>query len=279
MMDEGLHKDYLACKQVIDQYSKTFSLAFSVLPSPKKEAVWALYAFNRVLDDAADRLGDKNALEKEHRHFAALRQGQVPDLPVYRALADVHRRFGLNWQAMEAQFTGQYYDLDFHPFAGDAQLLEYCYWVAGSVGHMLLPIVATKNQSQLDDSARALGAALQLTNILRDVGEDYRRGRIYLPQEALALFGVVPEDLRRAQPTQATIDLWEHYAQKAEAYYKEGLGPLEYYDADSRAAVKTAALAYREILNAVRAQHYRLDKRAVVSKKIKRQFLQSILGE
>lgn len=279
MMDESLRADYLACKRVIDRYSKTFSIAFSVLPSPKKEAVWALYAFNRILDDAADQLGDKKALEEEHSRFTGLQQGKTPDLPQYRALADVNQRFGLNVQAMEAQFTGQFYDLDFKPFAGDAQLLEYCYWVAGSVGDMLLPIVAVENQSRLGQSSAYLGTALQLTNILRDVGEDYRNGRVYLPQDALVKFEVNQQELGLARPTENTIRLWEHYAQMAEGFYQKGLEELEWYDPDSRGAVKTAALAYKEILNAVRAQEYRLDKRAVVPKRVKLALLQTILGE
>ncbi len=278
MISKTLASDYRSCKRIIDKNSKTFSMAFSILPSPKKEAVWALYALNRRLDDIVDQSPKALSLEEEQQKLRRLQAGQIPSEAVYRALADVDKTFGIDYEAFDAMFTGQYQDLSFSQPETEADLLDYCYYVAGSVGHMLLPVLATKNASLLRDSAKKLGIAMQLTNILRDVGEDFHNQRIYLPVNILEQEQVSLPTVIQTGVTDAYIKVWEHYAKLAESYYQAGLEQLDLYDEDSRLVVKAAAELYREILTAVRKQDYRLDKRAMVPRAIKRNLLRQMSG-
>lgn len=273
-----LESDYLVCKENIEKNSKTFSIAFSVLPMQKRKAVWALYGFNRLLDDIVDENKNVSLLKKEYEHFKNLQQGEIVQTPIYRALHDVDLRFGLDYQAMDDMFKGQFEDLRFIQPENDQEFLEYCYKVAGSVGLMLLPIVATKNQTILQESAKKIGIALQITNVLRDVGEDFAMGRVYFPQSVLQKYGVEMQTVVQNGPNDAYIQLWEAYASLAEEYYMAGLADIYLYDRDSVAPVKAAALVYREIIPMVREQGYRLDQRAIVPKGIKQKMLHQLMN-
>ncbi len=264
-MDKALKKDYNNCRQVMKKHSKTFSMAFSRLPSPKREAVWAFYAFNRNLDDIGDKTADRTKLEAEEQHFNDLLNGKVYPDPVYRALADVNRTFPIDREAVWAMFRGQYRDLDRQDIQTDDDLMAYCYEVAGSVGHMLLPILATKNQDVLRDSARKIGIAMQLTNILRDIREDFENSRVYLPQDKINAAGIDLENEIENGPSPAYIRLWEHYANLAIDLYNDGLADLPRYDPDSRFILVGAAGLYSAIIGASRRSGYGLTGRGHLS--------------
>uniref|UniRef100_UPI00262CC521 phytoene/squalene synthase family protein n=1 Tax=uncultured Anoxybacillus sp. TaxID=263860 RepID=UPI00262CC521 len=161
-----------------------------------------------------------------------------------------------------------------------SQLLRYCYCVASTVGLMLLPILAPNKRKQLNESAIALGEAMQLTNILRDVGEDMARGRIYLPREWMKLYGVSEQQLARGEVTNSFIHLWEQLAEEAEKRYALAEQTFSLYPLSARLAVKGAAAMYQSILQVVREQQYDVfTKRAFVSAERKQVLLQQIGGE
>lgn len=276
MINNNLKKDYLYCRNIINKNSKTFSVAFSMLPSPKKEAVWSLYAFNRRLDDIADEKRDVEALNEEKKHFENLIKGIVLEHPIYRTLQDVNGKFTIDVNAVNAMFEGQYHDLNFKPFNTDDDLIKYCYNVAGSVGHMLLPIVATKNADKLYESAKYIGIAMQLTNILRDVGEDYRNNRVYLSKEQINFKKVDLEYVMKYGATYEYKQIWEHYAEMASEFYNLGLKDIDLYDEDSRFIIKAAAVMYSKIIDAVKSINYDFNKKAFVPYKEKVNILTNI---
>ena len=269
MINKELKKDYLYCKKIIEKYSKTFSMAFSMLPSPKKEAIWSLYAFNRRLDDIAEKNGSAEELMAERKKFDNIFVDVVADEPIYRTLHDINMIFPIDKKAVNAMFEGQIYDINFKQFTTDEELLTYCYNVAGSVGHMILPIIATKNKEILNESSKSIGIAMQITNILRDVGEDFENNRISLSKAQLDNYKVDLKEVFENGVNKNYIDLWESYAKLAEGYYEKGLKDIELYDEDSIFIVKNSASMYSKIMDAVRQNNYNLKSKAYLTKKEK----------
>lgn len=263
-------KDFEYCRKIMKDQSKTFYLAFGFLPSPKKEAVWAYYAYNRFLDDIGDDQKDVDRLRLEEMRFLDLCNGKVADDPIYRALSAVMVKFPVNKEAILSMFRGQYKDASETKIRTEEELLEYCYDVAGSVGDMLLPILATHNHERLHESAAWIGKAMQLTNILRDVGEDYRNGRCYLPEDKLHEASVDLEKLvGRVQGSRDDLKnylkVWNHYAEMAKDFYEKGLNELDLYDKESRFILVLAARLYGGILNKAKKTGYGLYQRAHLS--------------
>lgn len=164
---------------------------------------------------------------------------------------------------------GQEMDLVFEQPNTQEELENYSYYVASSVGLMLLPILS-KTPEKLRDDAIALGVAMQLTNILRDIGEDLDNDRVYLPRSAMQEFGYTKEMLKRREINAAFIALWEDQAKRAEQYYTEALNMLVDVNLAARRPLYLSLVFYREILEEVRANDYQcFNKRAVVSKRRK----------
>lgn len=271
-MNEQLRADYQKCKQVIEKHSKTFALAFAQLPSPKREAVWAFYAFNRRLDDMGDLQGDLAGLLEAQKDFKRMLNGDVIDDFIYRALYDVHQRYGIDEEAVMAMFSGQFKDAQKILLQTEEDLMTYCYEVAGSVGQMLLPILASEkvhtHHAELKESAKCIGIGMQLTNILRDVKDDYAHGRCYFSKEQMERFGVQMEAVFNAKANTwktAYIKLWEHYEVLANANYERGLTHIGLYDDDSKRILLTAVMMYSEILTVTKARAYGLKGRSQVS--------------
>ena len=166
--------DFAWCEDVIRRNSHSFHRAFSLLPACKRQSVYALYAFCRLADDCVDRDASAAKLEQVQDDLARFFAGTVVDAPLWRALDAVCSSFDLDAQPFFDMLEGQRRDLSFRQPETMGDLEEYGYYVAGSVGLMLLPILhaASPVDDGLRDSAVALGVAMQLTNILRDVGED-----------------------------------------------------------------------------------------------------------
>ena len=202
--------DYAYCEKIIKRHSKSFYYAFSSLPKEKAHAVYAIYAFCRIADDSVDenktsgsQLAALDRLTSELNHFA---KGEDIDHPLWRALRDVFNRFDMDVQPFYDQLTGQRMDIHFMSPANLGSLETYSKYVAGSVGKMLLPIIAGNTQKNLSVVAEDLGIAMQLTNILRDVGEDYReKGRIYLPIEEMERYQYTELLLSEGQITKGFV--------------------------------------------------------------------------
>ncbi|WP_339196913.1 phytoene/squalene synthase family protein [Solibacillus sp. FSL R5-0449] len=272
MIQQQLNEDLLYCENIIKKHSKSFYFAFSGLPAEKRYAVYAIYAFCRLADDSVDEnpiAAVKSAAINQLRHELDLfSRHEERDHPLWRALRHVFNTFEMDIQPFYDQLTGQEMDIDFSSPKTLQQLEEYSYYVAGSVGLMLLPIIATENHQYLKKTAVDLGIAMQITNILRDIGEDFHeKNRIYLPEMERLRFGYGEEKLNQQLIDQSFINLWEHLAVRAETLYDAFSNHLMIYDDDSKAPLMTAATVYREILNVVRENHYDcLTKRNFVAK-------------
>ncbi len=257
----SLSADYGHCKTIIKRHSKSFYYAFSTLPKEKANAVYAIYAFCRKADNSVDenntaakQISGLNQLTDELELFA---KNEELDLPIWRALRDVFNRYDMDIQPFFDQLKGQRMDIDFISPATYSELEEYSSYVAGSVGKMLLPIIASGTDHDLSRSAVNLGIAMQITNILRDIGEDYiSKNRIYIPLSKMDKFGYTERELSEGLITDDFIELWESLAKKAEVLYEDFIISSSEFDEDSKFAVVTSARVYRGILNSVRKNDY-----------------------
>ncbi|WKA55547.1 phytoene/squalene synthase family protein [Planococcus shixiaomingii] len=253
--------DFAFCEQIIKRYSKSFYYAFSKLPDEKARAVYALYAFCRTADDSVDEnLGSAaqlTALDKLKDELDRFAQKQEIDHPLWRALRVVFNTYDMDLEPFYDQIKGQRMDISFSAPKTLEDVETYSYYVAGSVGRMLLPIIASNSKVDCTDSAVSLGVAMQLTNILRDVGEDYRgKGRVYLPLEELQRADYGIEQLANAEINDSFIEVWEGMAKRAEELYDEFLECVSNFDQDSRFPVLVSAQVYRGILGSVRQNNY-----------------------
>lgn len=251
----GLQEDFIFCENIIKESSKSFYKAFSKLPSHKANGVYAVYAFCRIVDDLIDVKKDANALLEFSREFSLFKEEMELDQPLWRALRWTFSQFHMSYEPFDDMIKGQLMDLDFKQPSTQEELENYCYYVAGTVGLMILPILSERHL-ELKDTAMNLGRAMQITNILRDVGEDYRINRIYLLKETMAKFYYTEDMLAGGAINSSFISLWEHEAQRAEELYAGVYSNLSLFDSDSIFPVILAINFYRNILDQVRANNY-----------------------
>lgn len=262
----SLKDDYKYCENIIKLNSKSFYAAFSILPKIKRNAIYAIYSFCRYADDSIDVLNNLDKLLELENSLDQFSQGNIPDSPIFRALEDTFQHFDVDIEPFYHMIKGQKLDFHFTQPKNIKEFKDYCYHVAGSVGLMLLPIIATKNKNQLKNVALNLGEAMQITNILRDVGEDYRQGRIYIPDDLLWEFSQAIDSIKTNIVNDDFINVWESLAAIAEENYNNFFEKLHLFDQDSQKAVVNSAIFYGEILNVVRENGYNcLTKRHYVS--------------
>lgn len=249
------------------------------MPKKQKRAVWAIYAFCRKVDDIVDEgSAPKSELDEFERNFHSFLEGEIPENdPMWIALEDVFSTFSMDPVYFQEMIDGQRKDIESHIVETEEELLLYCYQVASTVGLMLLPVLAPGKESELRQSAIDLGKGMQLTNILRDVGEDIERERIYIPKTLLDTYGYSYKELRNHEQNEAFIQLWEDLAAKAEMYYESSLMSIHEYPMYSRAPVKGAAYLYRAILPSIRDNQYQVfNERNFVSDQMKKNILSDI---
>lgn len=249
-----LNQAYLQCEAIIKKHSQSFYMAFKDLPLHKRQGVYAVYGFCRVVDDAIDEDEDLQTL---YTFASAIDQLSQMDetQPILYALSDTVQRFSIPLQPFKDMIVGQEMDIVFDGIEDEAALLKYSYHVASSVGLMLLPILASEHHEQITPSAIELGYAMQITNILRDVGEDYhQKSRIYLPKDELN--DDVMQAIQTKKVNEAFIQVWERLAGLAEMFYDNAIQDLKYYDDDALVSFTQAIVYYRGILNAVREANY-----------------------
>lgn len=242
-------EDLVACRALLRAGSKSFSLAARLLPRPVREPTTVLYAFLRIADDLID--ADPGASQmtigtlraRLHRIFA----GQPIDQPVDRALARVVAQYPLELAVFEAFLEGLAWDVEGRRYRTLQDLNAYAARVAGTVGLMMAVVMGRRDVVSLS-RACALGIAMQLTNIARDVGEDARRGRIYLPLEWLEEAGLDPETfLRQPRHSAALAGVVQRLLAEAERQYRRADAGIESLPADCRLAIRAARLIYAEI--------------------------------
>ncbi len=247
---------YDYCERLTKANSRTFYLASSLIPGHKRKAVRALYAFCRATDDLIDQTpypDEAQALLDNWRARLALRPN--PSDPVPLAWADARSRY-LIPQGYEIQLIeGIARDLRQHRYATFAELAEYCYGVASTVGLMVMHIIQFRDNTALPYAVK-LGIALQLTNILRDVGSDWKAGRLYLPLDELAWFGLTEADIARGAVDERWRAFMRFQIKRARALYAEAEPGITLLGAEGRFAIAAAAGLYQAILENIEAQDY-----------------------
>ncbi|MBP3965090.1 phytoene/squalene synthase family protein [Paenibacillus lignilyticus] len=272
MDTEQMQADFAYCETIIKKHSKSFYYAFSQLPPEKANAVYAIYAFCRTADECADsnqpQTEKLESLKRLKEELDLFRNRAEIDHPLWRSLRSVFTAYEMDIQPFYDQLTGQWMDLNFSVPKTMHELERYSYYVAGSVGLMLLPVLASKATADLRPYAIHLGIAMQITNILRDIGEDlHSKQRIYLPEEEMERFRYTQADLRDGLITESFIRLWESLAKLAESLYDDFNTSINLFDADSRLPLSLSVGVYRSILDAVRCSNYDcFSKRNYVSK-------------
>jgi phytoene synthase len=242
----SVEEAYAEVGRITRREAKNFAYGIMVLPKAKRQAIAAIYAFARSVDDAADgELPPEQKRVKLEELRAAL--DSAPADPVFVALLDARERFGIPREPLAALVDGGLQDLEQAAYADFDDLRGYCEKVAGAVGLACVPVYGS------DDTERAmtLGIALQLINIIRDVDEDRQLGRVYLPQDEIAAFEV--EELA---PSPEFRELMAFQAARARTYLAEGLRLLDSLDRRSALCVGTFAGLYRETLERIEASGF-----------------------
>jgi phytoene synthase len=259
-----LDRAYAHCDSLTAEHSKTFYAATSLLPRAKRNAVRALYAFCRVVDDIVDCSdGDVEKSLAAWRRRALSSQPLASDL-VALAWSDTRLHYRIPTRYAEQLIEGVARDLRQKRYQTFEELTAYAYGVASTVGLMSMHIIGYSGAEALPYAIK-LGVALQITNILRDVGEDWRAGRIYLPLEELAAFGLTDADVAAGRVDERWRGLMRFQIARNRRLYAEAMPGIKMLNSDGRFAVSAAAELYRAILGEIEAHDYDvLDRRAHV---------------
>ncbi|HEY0841990.1 presqualene diphosphate synthase HpnD [Methylotenera sp.] len=242
------------CQEKAAKSGSSFYYSFMFLPKHKRGAITALYAFCREVDDVVDECTElkmaqvKLAWWKDEVRNLYLNK---PIHPVTKALQPVIKQFQLDEEHFHEIIDGMEMDLNFNRYEDFKQLQLYCYRVASVVGILSAQIFGFKNRKTLK-FAHDLGMAFQLTNIIRDVGEDARRNRIYLPLDELAKFNVTEEDILRSRESDAVKKLLESQIERAETYYDKALNELPVEDKKSQRVGLIMTAIYRTLLREIK---------------------------
>jgi phytoene synthase len=242
----------------------SFAPSFRFLDARRRQAITAFYAFCREVDDVVDDTPDpteaRMRLDTWREALAKLDAG-MPDHPVTQALAEARTHFSLPTEELTEIIDGMAMDLDQFRYPDFKALQLYCHRAAGVVGLIAAEIFGYRNHQTLK-YAHTLGLAFQLTNIIRDVGEDARRGRIYLPQDELARFGVAEADVLACRPTPAFHELMVFQARRARDLYAQAFAQLPPEDRKAQRAGLIMAAIYGTVLDEIEKQDFPvLDRR------------------
>lgn len=253
------------CQSKAAQSGSSFYYSFLFLPEERRRAITALYAFCREVDDVVDDCSDvataRATLAWWRQELAAAFHG-TPQHPVARALAEVAPRFNLAEARLNEIIDGMEMDLELNRYPSFEVLRQYCHRVAGVVGLLSAEIFGYQDRRTLEYAAD-LGMAFQLTNIIRDVGEDARRNRIYLPLDEIERHGVSVADISGSRETDNLHRLIEFQIERALGYYSEALGKLPAVDRRAQRAGIIMAAIYRTLLDEIRRDGCRVLTRRV----------------
>jgi 15-cis-phytoene synthase len=260
---------YTVCREIARKEAKNFYYAFLALPRHKRDAICAVYAFMRHADDLSD--DETMPVERRREELNAwlqawhgALQGQPTADPVFLALADARAKFGISPDLLDRLVEGTAMDLQrvdspdrYDTYATFDDLYRYCYLVASVVGLVCIRIFGYSDL-RAEKLAEETGIAFQLTNILRDVGEDVERKRVYLPLEDLQRHNVSIEDLAllSTRVTENQRELLKSIATRAENYYQSGYALLPLIDADSRPALWVLISIYHRMLRQIEDHRY-----------------------
>ena len=248
------------CQQKAAASGSSFYYSFLFLPPERRRAITALYAFCREVDDVVDECADTQLahtkLDWWKLEIGKLFEGK-PDHPVTRALQPHLGAFGISAERLNEIIAGMEMDLTQTRYLDFTGLERYCYHVAGAVGLLAAGIFGYSDPRTLD-YAKDLGTAFQLTNIIRDVGEDARKNRIYLPMDELRKFEVPASDILQAKYSDGFRELIAFQARRAESFYEKALQSLPAGDRRSQRAGLIMAAIYRATLAEIEREGYRV---------------------
>jgi len=262
----SLAQAYRHCRTVTRRQARNFYYAFVTLPPRQRRAIYAAYAFCRLCDDVTDEPGlspqeQATALEGLRQQLRQTYAGEPPG-PVFTALLDAARTFHIPQEYFQEIINGVAMDLRQRRYKTFEELRRYCYGVASTVGLVCIQVFGYTDP-KAREYAVDLGLAMQLTNILRDLGEDARRGRIYLPQEELARFGYSEEELLAGHVSDAFRRLMAFQVERARAYFASGRRLLPLLHPRSRACVAVLQGLYGRILDRIEERGYDVFRRRV----------------
>lgn len=273
---EQLEAAYACCARITFENSRTFYMASALMPAPKRRAIRALYAFCRSSDDIVDK-PDSNGCARLQTWRVHLFDAQaLKNNPVLMAWCDTVQQYQIPLCYIEHLLDGIAQDLTVHRYATFEELAHYCYGVASTVGLMSMYIIGFEDP-QATLYAIKLGVALQLTNILRDVGEDWQRGRLYLPLEELRVFGLDENDVAAGQVDDRWRAFMRFQIHRTRRLYRESLPGIVLLHPQGQLAVAAAAKFYQAILDDIEAHDYDVfNHRAYVPDTRKLMFLPGI---
>jgi phytoene synthase len=283
---------YAECHRIARAAHSNFYYAFYLLPKPKRDALAALYAFMRLVDDVADEgndlaakqrgladwraalddavIGEQRLVDGSTALNSATPSGAAEVLP---ALVDTIQRYKMPARYFHDLISGAEMDLTLRTYPTFDRLREYCYRVAGTVGLTCTHVFGFHDPRALD-LAEKLGLAFQLTNIIRDVHDDFALGRVYLPEEDLARYAVSPQDFGKSEATLGVRELLRFEADRAWQCYKEGSALFGLIDAESRAALWLLVHTYSALLARIESLDFAvLGERVRLSKAEKMLFI------
>jgi phytoene synthase len=264
-MTSQLEIAYDYCQRVARKQAKNFYYAFRTLPTPKRRAIYATYAFCRMCDDIAD---EDMPIDEKRRQFSETRNLLTESLqrtgsevgndalpPEFAALSDATAAFGIPHHYYTQVIEGVESDLVKTRFENFEELKAYCYQVASVVGLICIEVFGYEDEAARE-YAIDMGIAMQLTNILRDIKEDAERDRIYIPLDEMARFGYSEDDLKQGIIDERFRSLMALQVNRARDYYQRSQKLFPLIDAGARACPKVLHLAYRSILDRIDAQGY-----------------------
>jgi phytoene synthase len=262
-----LATDFERCAEITRRSSSSFYYAFMLLPAERRRALYAVYAFCRFVDDVADdeSIRDPATLLARWREELERVYAGAPTRPISRALAGAVHHFSIPREYFEEVIAGVEMDLSRRRYGTFQELRLYCYRVASVVGLICIEIFGYSNPAA-KVYAENLGIAFQITNILRDVREDAARGRIYLPLEDLARFGVTEDEILRGVYSESFVRLMEFEANRAREFYQRADRALPPEDRSSLLTAEAMRSIYGALLNLIVSSHYRVfDRRLSLS--------------
>ncbi len=252
-VESGLRPDWGHCRAVVRTHGRTFFFASQFLPSTRRRAIHAAYAYCRIADDAVDRAPSTGVTAAARTLDAWEAELDDPRDPVAVAFAAAREQYGVPEQPVRDLLLGVWMDLTPQHYATWDELRVYCYRVAGTVGLIAAPILGCRDDGALP-RAVDLGVAMQLTNILRDVAEDSRMGRLYLPLEDLAAFGCDPEAILAGRPNGAFRDLIAFEIDRARALYESARGGIHALAPAGQLTTLASSHLYAKILSRIEEQ-------------------------
>ncbi len=277
-----LEEAYSYCRNISRHHAKTFYLASLFLPKKQQNPIFAIYALLRTVDDVVDMAEDKLKdglitsneisvmLESWKSRLKACYAGNVDNDPIMMAWQDTLKSYAIPIELPLDLMDGVAMDIEFKPFETFEELYVYCYKVAAVVGLMTSEIFGYSDKQALEHAIE-LGIAMQLTNILRDIGEDVDRGRIYLPLEDLRRFNYSQEEFMQKRINNNFINLMKFQIERARSYYCSSEKGIPMLERQSRFGVCISSINYGNILSAIEKNNY-----DVFSKRAYRSFYQKI---